>query len=125
MIDFEVDPPRARFTMTYSDDYAHEMETVRLGLKDAVAKASRSTGYFDAIVDMTKIDVAPQDRANNGASMIEWCLANGLRRGAFVAESALKTMQLKRLSGRSDQFAFFTSMADAVRWLDEKAREPA
>ncbi len=121
MFQFESDGANARFVMILSGDYSHDGEAAHRGLHKAAAEAMTDTDWFDMIVDMTDIWTAPTDRVNSGASMIQWCVANGLRRGAFVTKSAILRLQLKRISRNSERLAYFETRDEAERWLDKHA----
>ena len=116
MFEYRVDRSKSRFTLIFSVDFNHDGEAAHRGLHEAATQAKADTGYFDMIVDMTQVSVAPQYKAGSGGEMIAWCIENGLRRAAFVTESAVMKMQLNRLSGRSDQLAFFANSVAATRW---------
>ncbi|MEL7199516.1 MAG: hypothetical protein AAGL10_14490 [Pseudomonadota bacterium] len=122
MFDYTVYPRNSRFLLVYSGDYTHDRDAAHDGLHKAAAQAKASTPYFDMVVDMSDFFVAPKDRAGSGGEMLEWCLANGLRRAAFVTHSAIFKMQLKRLSQNSEKLEYFDSRMDAEDWLDRKMR---
>lgn len=122
MFQFESDRVKSRFVMTLSGDYSHDRDAAHRGLRDAAAEAKTHTRWFDMIVDMTDFSVAPKERAGSGAEVIRWCVASGLRRGAFVTSSAIFRIQLKRLSENSGKFAYFDTREKAEQWIDAQAR---
>ena len=82
------------------------------------AKAVRANdGTWSLLVDFSDTPVMPQDRAQNTAKIYDWCIANGVKRIAFVMQSVTQKMQIKRVSGRSEIVQAFDTKAQAEAWL--------
>jgi len=123
MFEYKTYPDQSRFILTFSQSYDHDPDAAHRELHEAARLAKSNTPYFDMIVDMKNFSVAPKDRANSGGEMMAWCEANGLRYGAYITESAVLRMQLKRLSKRSERVRYFANRAQAEAWLNSKAEE--
>ena len=115
---FADNPAQHRIEITFKGDYAREHNAFDARLMAAVNRVRTRDGAFDCLVDMSQTDVAPQDVSTRGGDAILWCLANGLRKGAFVHSSVTGRMQIRRLAQGHGRLNYFTSLEEAERWLD-------
>ena len=116
---YSIMPIRAknRVVVVFVNDFEHGQAIFNTELKNAVKEVRAEDRHFDLLVDFSTAPVMSQDRAGQGGEMINWCLANGLRKSANVMDTVLQRMQVKRVSANDDKFQYFTSYAEAEAWL--------
>ena len=72
---------------------------------------------FDLLGDLTEFPTQPAKLNERREMLVHDAIALGLHKCAVVTNSQLVKMQLGRLS--SQHYAFFTSEAEALAWIDE------
>jgi len=107
-----------RVEIIFAGAYGRQHDAFDAQLMAAAKRLKASNGEFDCLVDMTQSHVAPQEVTERGAEAIKWCLANGLRKGAFVHSSITGRMQIRRLAQGHEKLNYFTSVEEAKDWLD-------
>lgn len=111
---------RNRVIIVYQGPRDYPLEEFWEEFKEAVHFAKCAKPYFDTLVDHTQSTVLPHDRSKKGQEMAVWCRENGLRRSANVVPSAVMRMQMQRITGRGEEFAFFDTREEAEAWLDRR-----
>lgn len=102
-------------------DGPHDYDYMRFSddLKAAAIAVRSAEGVFDLLVDFSNAHVLPRENAEQSQRNIAWCLANGMRKSANIVPSTTHKMQVRRVSERSDNLAYFKDRGAAVAWLEE------
>ena len=77
---------------------------------------------FDLLGDLTLFPTQPAKLNERREMLVHEAIALGLRKCGVVTTSQLVKMQLGRLS--SQHYAFFTSEAEALAWIEEEYVNP-
>ena len=72
---------------------------------------------FDLLGDLTEFPTQPAKLNERRERLVHEAIALGLRKCGVVTNSQLVKMQLGRLS--SERYAFFTTEAEALAWIEE------
>ena len=72
-------------------------------------------GYF-LLIDLRESQVASKNDTGNLQKRMQWHVANGLCKSAYIVKSALHQIQIRRLSP-DDHFNYFVSEEEAMSWL--------
>ena len=107
-----------RVIVVFVNDFEHGQAFFNTELKEAVKRVRAEDRHFDLLADFSTAPVMSQQIAGQGEEMINWCVANGLRKSANVMNTILQRMQVKRVSANDDKFQYFSSLAEAEAWLD-------
>ena len=73
---------------------------------------------FDLLGDLTEFPTQPAKLNEMREALVHDAIALGLRKCGVVTNSQLVKMQLGRLS--SQHYAFFTTEAEALAWIEEE-----
>lgn len=101
-----------------------EIERIIVGLPDG----------FGVIVDMRENRAFPNEVADLMKRQIDMCKERGMGRGAIVLQSAIMTLQARRITseaGISPQVRFLDASADptweqtALEWISQAVEPPA
>ena len=117
MWSFAENRDRNRIEITFSGGYDREHDAFDAQLMASATRLKAVSGSFDCLVDMTEAQLAPQAVTERGAGAIQWCIANGLRKGAIVHSSATGRMQMRRLAQGHEKLDYFASVKAAESWL--------
>lgn len=115
----EPKPRKNRIVITFKGQFEQRYDEYDAQMMAAVARVKSRKGHFDTLVNMLEAPVAPQAQAGRGGDIAQWCLANGLRKGAVVHWSKTGIMQMRRLVNNDGRTAYFSSLEEAEAWLDE------
>lgn len=110
-------PKQNRLELSFSGHMEQDPAAFFAELTNAAKAVRANDGTWSLLVDFSDTPVMPQDRAQNTAKIYDWCIANGVKRIAFVMQSVTQKMQIKRVSGRSEIVQAFDTKAQAEAWL--------
>ena len=105
-----------RFSVSGMLDKA-EFESFDSSLRNHVRELSPDGGSFDILADLRGRLVVPQPQSELISAQMKWLVGAGLRRSANILASSLLAMQMRRIAN-DERSAYFTSEADALRWLE-------
>ena len=107
MYEVRADMKQHRVFLTLLQDYKHDRAALHQEFYDAASRVKSDKGHFDVLVDMVDVHVIAQERVESGEALMQWCVANGMRRGAVAVGSMIQELQLKRVSNRNEKFRYF------------------
>ena len=111
------EPKRNRVTLSFSGHMTQDA-TAFFEELTTVAKSVRAPdGGWSMLVDFSDTPVMTQERANNTERIFDWCMANGIRKIAFVLHSATQHMQIRRVTAKSPVVEVFDTCIQAETWL--------
>ena len=115
---FAQNTEKNRVEITFAGGFGRQHDAFDAQLMAMAKRLMIANGHFDCLVDMSRSELAPQEVTERGAGAIKWCVANGLRKAAFVHSNTAGRMQIRRLSHGHEKLSYFASLADAEHWLD-------
>ena len=120
MYTLRLTPAHNRVELSFSGHMMQDAEGLFTELTEAALRVRGNSGDWDVLADYSDTPVLPQDRAQNTARILGWCLAHGIRRIAVVSRSVTQTMQLQRLARQNPVVQIFEQRSHAIDWLERE-----
>jgi len=124
MYSFTGDREKHRVKIAFSGQYVGEHDRFDALLQETVCKVRAPSGQFDCLIDMIDAPVAPQEIASRGGDAIQWAIKHGMRKAAFATGTVTGRMQMRRLSEQSERVEYFSTLEEALHWLDLEPIDP-
>jgi len=116
---FEISPDGSRAMIRYrmtgfwdESSYARFHDAILLEMRKFHARGA----LFDLLGDLTEYPPQPQKLNDARERLVQEARAMGLRKCGVVTANSIVKLQLSRLS--SQFYAFFTSEAEALAWIN-------